>query len=587
MSKSEPGPLTTTSTAETNEWAPAPPLSSSLSTITHRTLKRKPHRLSATIAGDYNEFLKNITTAAATATFAAATADLGVGASELQPPGTEEETSTTLPKDLTMFVDARYSFDDDDQHGEDMKLATTVAKRETEQQHQLEDNHQHHEQFVHRSLRRSTNRNSSSSSSASSTTSSATMEDARRKFLIDGHYRGRPVEQQHAGGFVRYYSDDEDKESMYSRDSSTTQSKRISSAASTSGGGAPPPLLPSLASHRALTSAVLRFDRLQSQNLILRSHLAAECDALDAADETFAARLHELGLLRFERKFLTEVVALASAPSTPKRRGKLLGIDVDDDEDVKRANRRRTLPPPRPRTDDGGALYSSLPTLALNLETEMDLHVHAAPGVVAAADHHRRWSLSTAPAATALSSASPFAPSDPTLVVSSSLSPSSASSDDDWSSRPLQRSAFTAMSAAIREAISTKIPHPPSPTAESPSTSSPTASVLATQTTHLERLCHALAHTNAELRAALDDLRVGPLPAYACWIRDLEAQIAVVGEATRALREERRMRVGGVATQPQNGEEGVSDWDRGDEEDDDDGEDVFYDCEEGDERDFH
>ncbi|KAJ3180277.1 hypothetical protein HDU87_002156 [Geranomyces variabilis] len=584
MSKSVPDPLTTTSTAETNEWAPAPPLSSSLSTATQRTLKRKPHRLSATIAGDCSEFLKNTTATAAP--LAATTADLGVGAPEQQPLETEEESNTTLRKDLTMFVDARYSFDDEDQHGEEgMKLATAVAKLEEEQR--LE-NHQHQQQFANRTLRRSTNRNSSSSSSGSSTTSWATMEDARRKFLIDGHYRGRPVEQQHAGGFAHHYSDDEDKESMYSLSSSTTPSKRISSTTSASGGGAPPPLLPSLASHRALTSAVLRFDRLQSQNLILRSHLAAECDALDAADETYAARLHELGLLRFERKFLAEVVALASAPSTPKRRGRLLGINADDDEDAKRANRRRTLPPPRPRTDGGGALYSSLPTLALNLETEMDLHVHAAPGVVAAADHHRRWSLSTAPAASALSTSTPFASTDPTLV-SSSLSPSSASSDDDWSSRPLQRSAFTAMSAAIREAISTKIPHPPSPTSESPATSSlttATATLLATQTTHLERLCHALAHTNAELRAALDDLRVGPLPAYACWIRDLEAQIAVVGEATRALREERRMRVGGVASQRGDAEEGVNDWDHDHEDDDDDGQDVFYDCEEGDEKDF-
>ncbi|KAJ3158876.1 hypothetical protein HDU86_002564 [Geranomyces michiganensis] len=588
MTKSEPGPPTTAT--DTTKWALAP----------RRTLKRKPHRLS--IASDY-ELSSSITSA--TTTTSATTSAYVVNS----PPtsGKEEPATATLSKeDCAMFTEARYSFEDvDDDDEQEQLLLAAATKRD--------------QQSAARTLRR-TNRTSSSSSASSSTTSSATMEDLRRrKYLSEGAWSQQ--QQQHAPGFLRYYSDDDDKESLYSVDSTVKRSSSSHGGTSNGNGNGisdsstsrQPLLLPSLAEHRALTSAVLRYDRLQSQNLLLRSHLAAECDALDAADETYAARLHELGLLRFERKFLAEVVAL----STPRMQRGVLGSpaarpaaafasvgeedgvgDENADEDEVKRNSRRTQPRPPlslsvTAAEPSGALYSSLPTLALNLETQMDLHGFE-PQTSNGVDetHRRRWSVDTpawSPATAAAVLASPFASTDQTALAASPTSPTSSSpTSDDWSSRALQRSAFLAMSTAIREAISTKTPHPPAQPLESKSlTTTTSSSSLSARTTHLAQLSTQLANTNAELRAALDDLRVGPLPAYAAWIRDVEREIGVWAKATRALREERRRQTTTTTSTVGGSREtvavaGSGDWEAEDE-DEEDEEDVFYDCEEGDE----
>ncbi|KND03114.1 uncharacterized protein SPPG_02175 [Spizellomyces punctatus DAOM BR117] len=304
--------------------------------------------------------------------------------------------------------------------------------------------------------------------------------------------------------------------------------------------------------NRSLTQSVLRFDQLTTSYINLRNQLRNILDSVEEQERQYEAYIEEIGQLRFERKFLREVVELSSFRERKQSNASDKSINSTG------ANKRWSSPM---NTDNGDGWGKNA----------------------------RRWTVGGAHSLGACGAFHSL-PTSPRLSITSStflphVDDENRVTVDDLASRKIQREAFAAMLQTIRETflvgagfastigpfqglevdsdetdrsscrspcsspgtpvtlLNPSVPSSPSHIRPTPLPSYPSnekhVETIHARISHLTNLIGQLAPSVEALRESLEDVIAGPALAYRAWVREAEIEREMLRVECEGLREAR------------------------------------------------
>ncbi|KAJ3004118.1 hypothetical protein HKX48_001415, partial [Thoreauomyces humboldtii] len=301
--------------------------------------------------------------------------------------------------------------------------------------------------------------------------------------------------------------------------------------------------------NRTLTQSVLRVDRLTTQYLTLRTQLTSALDDIDAQDRAYESCVAEIGMLKFEKRFLSEVVGLAGrtatvSPSSDRRSSDVpIGSEESEEAAVGHERYRQIMV-----TATGNKRWTA-PTFRSS-SPDLEFQNRAVPS------SNRRWTV-TGPARIDRLRTSSHDVNEARRSMTLLPHPSTASSADmeqsaritldDLTARKMQRAAFTSMTHDLRIAVQDSCPASASAFVDGKDlsygddrTTTLNTNQVPSRILHMRHLADSLAATVAAVRDAARDLAEGPAPAYAAWIREAEREREGLARECGRLRDARR-----------------------------------------------